>query len=127
MYHGDGECADLYTSEDVTMKPMEYRLIPLGVSIEIPKGYYAQIFPRSSTAAEHSILMANSVGVIENTYCGDGDEWHFPAVAFGHTTIKAGTRICQFRLVKQEPQMVFLEVETLGNPNRGGLGSTGMN
>lgn len=124
-YHGNGECADLYTAESVELEPLEYRLISLGVSMQLPKGYYAQVYSRSSTTQKHGVIMANGVGIIENSYCGDGDVWHFPAVAIRKTVIPAGTRICQFRLVRQEPQMEFETVEVLGNPDRGGIGSTG--
>lgn len=65
------------------------------------------------------------MGVIENTYCGDNDVWGFPAVAIRHTEIPKGTRICQFRIVEKAPKVELKQVESLGNPNRGGWGSTG--
>ena len=113
-----GEWVDLYAGEDISMKKDEFRIISLGVSMELPEGYYAQIVPRSSTCKNYGIFMANSIGIIENNYCGDDDIWGFPAVAIRDTEIKKGTRICQFRLVKQE-------VDHLGKANRGGFGSTG--
>ncbi|MFR5780482.1 MAG: dUTP diphosphatase [Oscillospiraceae bacterium] len=90
-------------------------------------GYYAHIVPRSSTFGKWGILLANSMGVIENDYCGDGDVWGFPAVCLRKdgTTIPKGTRICQFRLVEKAPPVEFVQVESLGNENRGGYGSTG--
>lgn len=122
-----GEWIDLCTAEDATLDFLEYKIISLGVSIEIPAGYYAHIVPRSSTFGKWGILLANSMGVIENDYCGDGDVWGFPAVCLRRegTTIPKGTRICQFRLMEQAPAIAFEQVESLGNSNRGGFGSTG--
>lgn len=122
-----GEWIDLCTAEDTTLSFLEYKIVSLGISIEIPAGYYAHIVPRSSTFGKWGILLANSMGVIENDYCGDGDVWGFPAVCLRKdgTTIPKGTRICQFRLVEKAPPVEFVQVESLGNENRGGYGSTG--
>lgn len=122
-----GEWIDLCTAEDVTLDFLEYKIISLGVSIEIPAGYYAHVVPRSSTFGKWGILLANSMGVIENDYCGDGDVWGYPALCLRKegTRIPKGTRICQFRLVEKAPDMEFEQVESLGNRDRGGFGSTG--
>lgn len=120
-----GEWYDLSTAHDVMMKPLEFRLISLGVSMQLPEGYYAVMAPRSSTARKWGIIQGNSIGVIENAYCGDNDVWQFPAVAIRSTFIPAGTRICQFRLVKQEEPVEFQPVEHLYAQDRGGIGSTG--
>lgn len=122
-----GEWIDLCTAEDVTLDFLEYKIISLGVSIEIPAGYYAHVVPRSSTFGKWGILLANSMGVIENDYCGDGDVWGYPALCLRKegTRIPKGTRICQFRLVEKAPNMEFVQVESLGNRDRGGFGSTG--
>lgn len=120
-----GEWVDLYTAEDVSLDTLEFKRISLGVSMELPEGYYAHVVPRSSACEKWGIIMGNSMGVIENCYCGDGDIWGFPAVAIRPTTIPKGTRICQFRLVKQAEPVVFEKVESLGNKDRGGFGSTG--
>lgn len=122
-----GEWIDLYTAEDVVMDPLDFKIISLGVSMELPEGYYANILPRSSTCKNHGIIMANSMAVIEHDFCGDGDVWGFPAVAIRHTEIPKGTRICQFRLMRQGESVEFEQVESLGNPDRGGWGSTGEN
>ena len=111
-----GEWVDLYTAEDTTLEPLDFKIISLGVAMELPAGYYAQVVPRSSTCKNFGVIMANSVGIIEHSYCGNDDIWGFPAVAI---------RICQFRLVKQDEPVEFEVVEDLGNPNRGGWGSTG--
>lgn len=102
-----GEWIDLCTAEDVTLDFLEYKIISLGVSIEIPAGYYAHVVPRSSTFGKWGILLANSMGVIENDYCGDGDVWGYPALCLRKegTRIPKGTRICQFRLVEKAPDM----------------------
>lgn len=120
-----GEWVDLYTAEDVRLDPLDFKIISLGVAMELPDGYYAQVVPRSSTCKNFGVIMANSVGIIEHSYCGNDDIWGFPAVAIRHTQIPKGTRLCQFRLVKQDEPIEFEEVEDLGNPNRGGWGSTG--
>jgi dUTP pyrophosphatase len=125
MPESHGEWIDLSTAEDVVMEPGGFRIISLGVSMELPIGYYAQVIPRSSTCKNWGIIFANSIGVIENSYCGDDDIWGVPAIAIRHTEIPAGTRICQFHLVKQDEKVEFEQVETLGNANRGGFGSTG--
>ncbi len=120
-----GEWTDLMLAEDITMKAGEFRILSLGVSMELPAGYYAQVVPRSSTCKKHGIILANSVGIIENEYRGDNDVWGFPAYAIRDTSIKKGTRICQFCVKKQEEKIKFVQVESLGNPDRGGWGSTG--
>ena len=124
IQHGDW--IDLTTVEDANMRQGEYRLISLGVAMELPAGYEAHLAPRSSTCGKFGVIQANSVGVIDNAYCGDDDVWKFPAVAIKDTFIPAGTRICQFRLVKVQDPVEFEVVETLGNKNRGGFGSTGV-
>ena len=61
--------------EPWTMKAGEFRLIPLGVAIALPEGYEAHIVPRSSTFKNYGILQTNSMGVVDYTYRGDGDQW----------------------------------------------------
>lgn len=124
-----GDWIDLCASEDVIMLKGDFKLIPLGISVELPKGYEANIVPRSSTFKNFKILQTNSFGVVDNTYCGDNDIWKFPALAMDNTIIKKGDRICQFRLNKtmqcEMGNINFVEVQTLGNENRNGFGSTG--
>lgn len=120
-----GEWIDLYTAEDVVLEKDELKIISLGVAMELPEGYYALVAPRSSTGIKHGIEMLNSIGIIENSYCGNDDIWGFPAHALRHTEIPKGTRICQFCLMKKHEPVEFEEVDDLGNPNRGGWGSTG--
>lgn len=120
-----GDWLDLYTSEDVELKQGEYKEIPLGIAMELPTGYEAIIAPRSSTFKRYGCIEANSIGVIDEAYNGDEDYWCFPVYATKNITIPKGTRLCQFRIIEHQPDFVFLLEESLGNNNRGGLGSTG--
>ena len=116
---------DLRAAEDITMRAGEYKMIPLGVAMELPKGYEAIVAPRSSTFKKYGILLANSIGVIDESYKGENDEWHFPAFAVADTHIKKNERICQFRIIKHQPILQFETVDMLGHDDRGGFGSTG--
>lgn len=120
-----GEWIDLFTAEDVYLKPGDFKIISLGVSMELPQGYYAHIVPRSSTFKNFGVLMTNSMGVIENDYCGPNDIWGFPALAVRETLIPKGTRICQFRPFKSMETIEFEQIEKMEGKNRGGFGSTG--
>lgn len=133
-----GDWIDLPLAEEARMFKGGYQLLNLGAAMELPKGYEAYVLPRSSTAREWSIMMANSIGIIDNTYCGNEDFWKFPAYAMYDTVIPAGTRIAQFRIqlsqqatVWQKLKWLFCSkvelefVPYLHGPNRGGLGSTG--
>jgi dUTP pyrophosphatase len=120
-----GDWIDLRAAETVVMKAGEYRMIPLGVAMELPKGYEAIIAPRSSTFKKYGIILANSIGIIDEAYKGDGDEWNFLAYATRNTKIHKNERICQFRIIQHQPLIHLLEVDSLGNEDRGGIGSTG--
>ena len=122
---GKSDWIDLQAAEDVTMAAGEYKLIPLGVAMELPKGYEAHVIPRSSNFKHFGIFQTNSIGLIDESYCGNNDQWHFPALAKRDTVIHAGDRICQFRIVEHQPHIVFDQVDSLGNADRGGFGSTG--
>lgn len=120
-----GDWIDLRAAEDVTLKAGELKYISLGVSMELPDNYEAHVLPRSSTPKNYGVMCANSMGVIDNSYSGDNDVWMFPALAFRNTEIKKNDRICQFRIVKRQPKLSFKTVLSLGNKDRGGIGSTG--
>ena len=113
---------DLSTDEGVQLKKGEDKLINLGVAMELPKGYEAHVVPRSSTFKNYKIILANHHGVIDSSYNGDEDWWKFWAIAMEDTFIPTGSRICQFRIEKVQPEITFYEVELLGNKNRGGHG-----
>ena len=120
-----GDWIDLRAAEEISMKAGEFKLIPLGVAMELPRGYEALVAPRSSTFKKLNILLANSIGIIDESYKGDNDEWHFPAYAVKDTVIRKNERICQFRIIQHQPLIHLKEVECLGNDDRGGIGSTG--
>ena len=123
---GKSDWIDLRAYETVELKAGEFKLIPLGVAMELPKGYEAHLVPRSSTFKNYGILQTNSCGVIDGTYCGDEDMWRMPVYATRDTVIRENDRICQFRIMENQPHILFEEVETLQNDNRGGFGSTGV-
>lgn len=122
---GKSDWIDLRAAEEVKMKAGDYCLIPLGVAMELPKGYEALVIPRSSTFKNFGILQTNSCGLIDESYCGDRDQWYFPALAVRDTVIHVNDRICQFRILKHQPELVFEETKILEGTNRGGFGSTG--
>ena len=122
---GVGDWIDLRSAETVELKAGDYYLIRLGVGMILPDGYEAYVLPRSSTPSRFGIICANSMGVIDNSYSGDKDEWRFPAVAIRDTVIEKGDRIAQFRIVKNQPSIEFEVVEHLAEKSRGGIGSTG--
>lgn len=121
----EGDWIDLRSAEDIMMKAGEFKLIPLGIAMQLPKGYEAHIVPRSSTFKNFGIIQTNHQGVVDCSYCGDHDQWYMPAYALRDTAIACNERICQFRLMENQPEIVFEEVDELGTPDRGGIGSTG--
>ncbi len=120
-----GDWIDLRAAKNVFLKAGEIMLIPLGVAMELPEGYEALVAPRSSAPKKFGIMCANSIGIIDESYKGDNDEWHFPAYAIRNTFIRKNERICQFRIIKHQPLIQLKEVDHLGNDDRGGFGSTG--
>ena len=120
-----GDWIDLRASKTIELYEGDYYLIPLGVGMILPDGYEAHILPRSSTPEKFGIVCANSMGIIDNSYSGDADEWKFPASAIRRTLIKKGDRIAQFRIIRNQPTIKFEVVEHLNDISRGGIGSTG--
>lgn len=125
------------SSRDVSF---DFKLIPLGIAIKLPKGFEAIVAPRSSTYKNYGIIQTNSIGIIDNSYSGDSDEWKMPVISFANTTINKGDRICQFRIQLSQKATMWQkikwllssgikveEVESLGDDNRGGFCSTGVN
>lgn len=123
---GKSDWIDLRSAENVTLKAGEFKIIKLGVAIKLPAGYEAYIVPRSSTFKNFGVIQTNHMGVIDETYCGDDDQWCMPVYAVRDTEIHVNDRICQFRIMEHQPKLDFEEVETLGGQNRGGFGSTGV-
>lgn len=123
---GKSDWIDLAAAETVTLKQGEFKLIHLGVAMELPEGYEAHIAPRSSTYKNFKILQTNSVGVVDRSYCGPNDWWKMAVYATEDTTINKGDRIAQFRIIENQPKLTFVESELTGK-DRGGFGSTGKN
>ena len=120
-----GDWIDLRCAEDIDLKKGEFKMIPLGVAMELPKGYEAIVAPRSSTFKKYHIMQTNSIGIIDCSYNGDNDQWYMPVIAFEDSHINKNDRICQFRLLKNQDNVDFSAVTFLGNADRGGFGSTG--
>lgn len=124
---GKSDWIDLRAAERVELKAFEFKLINLGVAMQLPDGYEAHIVPRSSTFKNFGLIQANSMGIVDESYCGPNDWFYFPAIALRDTVIEPNDRICQFRIEKHQPTVVFNEVKFLENEDRGGIGSTGKN
>ena len=136
LYHTDfdepiksidkGDWIDLKSARDYTYKKGDFFIVNLGISMELPKGYEALLLPRSSTFKKYGVLLVNSVGCIDNSYCGNDDVWMFPAYALRDGIIHKNDRIAQFRILKNQPTIEFETVTNLDNESRGGFGSTGV-
>lgn len=124
---GKSDWIDLRSAVDVELKAGEFKLIHLGIAMKLPEGYEAHIVPRSSTYKNFGIIQTNHCGIIDSSYCGPNDYWYMPAYALRDTVIHKNDRICQFRIEKNQPKLVFEEVNELSGANRGGIGSTGKN
>lgn len=152
----EGDWIDLRANKDVELKApfantlngkrtarnVEFNneLIPLGIAMQLPKGFEALVLPRSSTYNKVSVCLVNSQGVIDQKYCGNNDQWFFNAVAYKDTVIHKGDRICQFRIQLSQfancwqkikwlfwnGKIKFTKVDNFTNPDRHGHGSTGI-
>lgn len=122
-----GDWIDLRAAENIKLSAGEFKLINLGISMKLPEGYEAHVVPRSSTFKTWGVIQTNSMGIIDNSYSGTNDIWRFPAYAIRDTEIKVNDRLCQFRIVKKQPKVEFIEVDKLDDTDRGGFGSTGVN
>lgn len=135
-----GNWIDVYANEDIMIEEGKRAMIPLGFAMQLPEGFEAHLAPRSSTFKTWGIIQTNHVGVIDNSYCGDNDQWFYPAYCLmgkktiydreigefiKYTEIKKGDKIAQFRIIEIQPSIEFEEVEVLGNDDRGSFGSTG--
>lgn len=123
---GKSDWIDLCSAINVDMRAGEHKLIPLGIGMKLPEGYEAHIVPRSSTFKNFGIIQANHMGVIDGSYCGDNDQWMMSAYAVRDTHISVGDRICQFRIMENQPKLTFERVDHLEDKDRGGFGSTGV-
>ena len=123
---GKSDWIDLRSAETVELKQGEFKLINLGVAMQLPDGYEAHIVPRSSTYKNFGIIQANHCGIVDESYCGPNDWFYMPVIAMRDTKIEKGDRICQFRIFEHQPEIVFDEVDKLEGKDRGGIGSTGV-
>ncbi|MGU8139099.1 dUTP diphosphatase [Clostridium perfringens] len=133
-----GNWIDVYANKDVFVKCGEKKMVPLGFALELPEGWEGHLAPRSSTFKTWGIIQTNSVGVVDDTYIGDNDQWHMPVYCLQGKDIKSengeevkgtwirkGDKIGQFRIMEVMPEIEFEEVESFGNKDRGGFGTTG--
>ena len=133
-----GNWIDIYANKDIFVKRGERAMVPLGFALELPEGWEGHLAPRSSTFKTWGIIQTNSVGVVDDTYIGDNDQWHMPVYCLQGkdiesengeevkgTWIRKGDKIGQFRIMEVMPEIEFEEVESFGNKDRGGFGTTG--
>lgn len=121
-----GDMIDVRAAKDIKLKYMQNTKIPLGFSCQLPAGYMAFLMPRSSTFDKYGIIQTNSIGGIDESYCGDDDEWAMPVISLRNDVcIPKNERIGQFMIVPKMGKVNLEPVDTLGNKNRGGFGSTG--
>lgn len=130
-----GNWIDVYANKDVFIKLGDRAMVPLGFALELPQGWEGHLAPRSSTFKTWGIIQTNSIGVVDDTYIGDNDQWHMPVfclqgkhieVEEQGTWIRKGDKIGQFRIMEVMPEIEFEEVDTFGNSDRGGFGTTGV-
>lgn len=122
-----GDWIDLRCRINYEGKAGEYMQLPLGIAMKLPEGYEAHVLPRSSSFKKFGFIQTNSMGIIDESYCGDEDEWLLPVYFVRNGNIKKGDRICQFRIVPKMPSIGFSFVHSLDQKSRGGLGTTGTN
>lgn len=122
---GKSDWIDLRVAEDVVLKKGDFKLVSMGVSMQVPDGYEMIMAPRSSTFKNFGLIQTNSLGIIDESYCGDNDIIRMPVYATRDTELHVNDRIAQFRIIEHQPSIIFDEVDSLGNSDRGGFGSTG--
>lgn len=118
---------DLYARIDSSVPPWKPTIIPGNIIVEVPEGYFLMLASRSSTPIKKNLMIANSIGVIDQDYHGDKDEIGIQVLNFSgeEVLIKKGERIAQALLVKIAKVESFEEVEQIKETSRGGFGSTG--
>ena len=121
-----GDWIDLAIPETIFIEANKPFLIDFKIAMELPEGYEAHILPRSSTFLKYGLILTNGMGIIDHSYCGDNDTWKALVYPIFNNIIYKATRLFQFRIVKTQPDVKLTQVETLGNEDRGGYGSTGV-
>ena len=124
---GKSDWIDLRAAEEVSLKEGDFALINMGISVQLPRGYEMIIAARSSTFKNFGLIQTNAIGVVDESYCGDDDIIMMPVYATRDTQVHVNDRLCQFRILRHQPEIVFEEVDSLENESRGGFGSTGKN
>ena len=137
-----GDWIDLRAAENMYLStegktPVYY--IPLGVAIQLPKGFEAIVASRSSGPKTLKISIPNGIGIIDNSYNGNEDQWYYVATPFSNVQVQKFARVCQFRIqLSQKATLLqklkwllssgieIIEVDDLNSESRGGLGSTGI-
>lgn len=122
---GKSDWIDLRVAKDYDLKKGDFALIDLGISVKLPEGYEMITAPRSSTFKNYGLLQSNSIGVVDESYCGDDDILMMPVYATRDVHISVNDRICQFRIFRHQPAIQFVECDHLSDESRGGFGSTG--
>ena len=122
---GKSDWVDLRAGETVWLKAGEFRLIDLGISVQLPPGYEMITAARSSLFRNYGLIQSNGIGVVDESYSSDDDHLKMPVYATRDTVVHENERICQFRILRHQPELTFEEVDTLGSDARGGFGSTG--
>lgn len=122
---GKSDWIDLRVAKDYDLKKGDFALIDLGISVKLPEGYEMITAPRSSTFKNYGLLQSNSIGVVDESYCGDDDVLMMPVYATRDVHISVNDRICQFRIFRHQPAIEFVECDHLSDESRGGFGSTG--
>ena len=97
----------------------------LGFALELPKGKELHLLPRSGTFRKYGLLLTNSMGIGDDTYIGDNDEYLAMMYATRNAVVEVGDRLIQIKIEDAMPQYNLVEVEYFGNDDRGGYGSSG--
>ncbi|MEK7640574.1 MAG: dUTP diphosphatase [Patescibacteria group bacterium] len=109
----------------VTIAPKTLAMVPLNVCIKLPKSHYVFVAARSSLP-KRGLFMAHGVGIGDEDFCGNNDEYHAPLYNYtdAPVTVERGDRIAQI-IIKPYEKVEWEEVDDLGDSNRGGFGTTG--
>lgn len=127
-YKTPGACAfDFEALEKVVFDPGEWKLVDTGTIIATPEGYCLVVAPRSSIFKNYGLMQVNSIGIVDQDYCGNTDTVKFPYMNMRKepVVIEKGERIGQGMFIKIE-KPDFELVENMGGSDRGGFGTTGM-
>lgn len=119
-----GDAIDLIAAEDYYIEKGHSAKIRLGIAIEVPEDYCTLMLPRSSTFKYWKMLQTNSIGLIDNSYCGNNDELSMPIFATETCVVKKGERVCPIMCIPRYKYDIEF-VEKLDNEDRGGFGTSG--